>query len=206
MTVSMNRVLVAVYPPDNTPAFLILAQAILDRMDGNPHFPQPIPPLADVRQAMAVLQKAEVVTQSKMLGTATERDAARRALWSLVSRLKAYVQGVADDHAENAVAIIESSGMSVQPKGARAKPIFRVSAGQNRGVAHLVVRAAAKNATYQWQMSKDGGVTWIDLPPTIQAKTTVENLVPGKEYLFRYRTLTQQGLSDWSEPIAYLVP
>lgn len=206
MTVSMNRVLAAVYPPENTPAFIILADAIVGNMVGNPHFPQPVPPLAEVRQAIAVLQEAEVVAQSKLLGAAAARDAARRALWSLLSRLKAYVQGVADDNAENAVAIIESSGMSVQPKGARVKPPFSVSPGRNRGTAILVVKAVAKDATYHWQKSEDGGLTWIDLPPTLQAKTTVPNLVPGKEYLFRYRTLAHAGLSDWSDPISFIVP
>src|SRR6202142_1196929 len=46
MSVSMKRILAAVYPPENTAALVILAMAIVDKMDGNPYFPNPIPTLA----------------------------------------------------------------------------------------------------------------------------------------------------------------
>jgi hypothetical protein len=205
MTVSLKRILVAVYPPENASALVVLAKAIVERMDGNPYFPHPVPPLAQVKIATDVLREAEAVSQSGMRGTKEVRNAAHRDLRSLLTRLKAYVQGVADDHPENAVAIIESAGMSVQPKGPKAKPTLAARNGRTQGTVLLTAKAVAKVATYHWQMSEDECKTWIDLPKTMQAKTKVSNLVPGRTYWFRFRALTRRGLTDWSDPVSIIV-
>ncbi|HXN30480.1 MAG TPA: hypothetical protein VN894_01405 [Polyangiaceae bacterium] len=82
MTVSMKRILAAVYPPENTAALVILAMAIVDKMEGNPYFPNPIPTLANVTAAIDALRQAEAVSQSRMRGTVEVRnEARRRAQW-----------------------------------------------------------------------------------------------------------------------------
>ncbi|HXN30789.1 MAG TPA: fibronectin type III domain-containing protein, partial [Polyangiaceae bacterium] len=205
MTVSMKRILAAVYPPENTAALVILAMAIVDKMDGNPYFPNPTPTFAKVTAAIDALRQAEAVSQSRMRGTVEVRNGARRELSSLLTRLKAYVQGVADDDPDSAVTIIESAGMSVQPKGPKAKPLLAARNGSVHGTVLLAVKAAAKLATYVWQMSEDGDRTWVDLPQTLQAKTKVSNLVPGRTYWFRYRALTRGGTSDASDPVSIIV-
>lgn len=205
MTVSMKRILAAVYPPENAGALVILATAIIKRMDGNPYFAQPVPSLAMVKAAIGALQKAETVSQSRRRGTKQARDEARAKLSSLLTRLKAYVQGIADDDPDNAVSIIESAGMSVQPKGVKAKPLFEARHGSLQGTVLLAVKAAAKEAAYHWQMSEDGRVTWIDLPTTLQAKTKVNHLVRGHTYWFRYSVLTRRGTSDVSDAVSLLV-
>jgi hypothetical protein len=171
MSVSMKRILAAVYPPENASALVVLSLAIVAKMDRNPHFPNPVPTLAKVKEAIDALQEAEVVSQSGLRGTKEARNEARRKLSSLLNRLKAYVQGVADDDPDNAGSIIEGAGMSVQPKGPRAKQLLAVRHGPVQGTVLLAVKATAKVATYGWQMSEDGSGTWIDLPKTIQAKT-----------------------------------
>ncbi len=118
-----------------------------------------------------------------------------------MTRLKAHVQGVADDDPDNAGSIIESAGMSVQPKGPGAKPLLTARRGAVQGSVVLAAKAAAKVATYLWQMSDDGGKTWTDLPNTLQAKTKVSSLVPGRTYAFRYRVLTRRGTSDAIDPV-----
>ena len=205
MTVSMKRILAAVYPPENTGALVILATAIVDKIDGNAHFPNPVPALAKVKEAIDALQEAEVVSQSRTRGTKEARNEARTKLSSLLTRLRAHVQGVADDDPDNAGSIIESAGMSVQPKGPRAKPLLTARKGSVQGTVVLAAKAAAKVATYLWQMSDDGGRTWTDLPSTIQAKTKVSSLVPGRTYSFRYRALTRRGTSDAVDPVSIIV-
>jgi hypothetical protein len=68
----------------------------------------------------------------------------------------------------------------------------------------LAVKAVAKRAAYEWQMSVDGGKTWVDLPRTLQAKTSVSGLTPTKMYLFRYRAVTNTGCGDWSDPLEFI--
>jgi hypothetical protein len=51
----------------------------------------------------------------------------------------------------------------------------------------------------------DGGKTWIQLPSTMKAKTTVSGIAPGTSPQFRFRILTKAGEGDWSQPISLLV-
>jgi hypothetical protein len=60
-------------------------------------------------------------------------------------------------------------------------------------------------ATVTQQYSADGGKTWISVPSTLQAKTTVSGMTPGATALFRYRAVTKTGEGDWSQPTALLV-
>jgi hypothetical protein len=41
------------------------------------------------------------------------------------------------------------------------------------GEATVTAVVAARRATYEWQYSADGGKTWITVPATLQARTTV---------------------------------
>ena len=50
---------------------------------------------------------------------------------------------------------------------------------------------------YEWQYGTDGK-TWTNMPVTLPAKTTIENLTPGTQYSFRYRAVTKAGEGDWS--------
>ena len=51
----------------------------------------------------------------------------------------------------------------------------------------------------------DGGKTWVDAPPTLQAKMTIGGLPAGVTVLFRYRAVTKTGADDWSAPITFAV-
>jgi hypothetical protein len=77
------------------------------------------------------------------------------------------------------------------------KPDFVARYGPGPGQLVLDVRAVARHAAYQWQMSSDGA-SWVDLPATLECTTTVSGLVPASVYFFRFRTLTKAGMSDWS--------
>jgi hypothetical protein len=70
----------------------------------------------------------------------------------------------------------------------------------------MAVRAAAKDATYEWQWSADGGKTWTTAPATQQAKTVLTGLPSGVMCLFRYHAVTRKGTSNWSEPVAFRMP
>jgi hypothetical protein len=134
------------------------------------------------------------------------RNARLARLESLVKRLKAYVQAVADDDPDNAVSIIESAGMSVKKPTAPSKPPLYVKPGRVSGAVRAVARAVAKEAQYEWQWSSDGGKTWEDAPKTLQAKTVIRGLPSEVKCLFRFRAVTRRKRTDWSEPVAGVVP
>jgi hypothetical protein len=206
MTVSKHRTLVALNLPDQVPALLGVVEVILQGMTGNPFFPAPTPSLATVAAALADLRDAEVATLTRTRGTAEVRNEKLAALHSLLHRLKAYVQGVADDNPAQAAGIIESAGMNAWKAGPGGKAAFDVRAGAVNGTVRMAVRAAAKDATYEWQWSADGGKTWTTAPATQQAKTVLTGLPSGVMCLFRYHAVTRKGTSNWSEPVAFRMP
>jgi hypothetical protein len=122
-----------------------------------------------------------------------------------LTRLKGYVQGVADENPDFAAAIIESAGLSVAARGNKPKAALGVLPGRVSGSVRLAVKAVAKVASYEWQRSKDAGKTWLDLPRTLQAKTTVSELTPGVTYGFRFRAVTRRGVGDWCDAAWYVV-
>jgi hypothetical protein len=150
MTESTHRVQAALNLPEAVSALILTVEAILQAMTGNPFFPDPTPPLATVAAALSELHDAQVATESKTRGTVAVRNAKLPALLSLVKRLRAYVQGVADDDPERAAAIIESAHMTAWTPGPGPKAPFRVKAGPVAGTVSLAVRAAAKEAGYEW--------------------------------------------------------
>ena len=205
MTVSMHKTLAALRLPTRVPALLSVAEAIVEAVSISPSFPAPTPPLVAVRSAIQELHDAQVATLTRTRGTAAARDRKLAFLVGLLVRLKGYVEGVADDDPEHAVAIIESAGMHVKRSTARSKAAFDVRQGRVSGSVRLAARSAGDRAAYLWEWRPDGGSTWHRLPQTIQARTVVSGLPPASTCWFRYRAVTRSGETDWSEPRSFVV-
>jgi hypothetical protein len=174
-------------------------------MSGNQSFPDPSPTIATVASALADLHAAEVATLTRTRGTAAARNEKRAVLVGLLVRLKAYVQGVADEDPDRAEALVESAGMNVKKKVAPVKPVFDARPGAVTGSVRIAVRAAGDRAIYQWAWSTDGGTTWLPAPATLQARTVLTGLASGSTCSLRYRTVTKTGEGAWSEPLVLLV-
>ena len=205
MTVSMHKTQAALKLPTQVPALLGVARAILLAMTDNPSFPAPTPALATVAAALADLDVAEVATQTRTRGTVEVRNEKRAILVGLLARLKAHVQGVADENPDVAVSLIESAGMQVKKNAAPQKPIFEVTPGPVSGSVRMAVRSAGDRAGYMWSWSPDGGESWQVAPATLQSRIVLAGLPARTTCSFRYRTVTKDGETDWSEPQAVLV-
>ncbi len=205
MTVSMHKTLAALRLPTQVPALLSAAEAIVEAVGISPSFPAPTPALPALRSAIQEVHDAQVATLTRTRGTVAVRDRKLAVLVGLLVRLKGYVEGVADEDPEHAVAIIESAGMHVKRSAARTKSGFDVQPGRVSGSARLLARSAGDRAAYLWAWSPDGGSTWHALPQTIQARTVVSGLPPASTCWFRYRAVTKAGEKDWSEPRSFVV-
>jgi hypothetical protein len=202
---SVSRSLAALKLPKAFAALITYAQSILAAMNGNARFPLPVPALAVIAAAIAVLQTAESAALARTKGTVTTRNDKRAALVGLLQQLKSYVQAIADADAENSAAIIQSSGFAVKKTAVRKPRVFAVSQGAVSGAAKLVTRSAGPRSAYDWEYSLDAGKTWVILPSTVQAKTIATGLPVGVTVMFRFRSVTKTGESDWSQPVALLV-
>ena len=181
------------------------ALQIVASMTGNTNFPTPAPALATVTTAVNDFQSAEAGALARTKGAAATRNAKRKALVQLLEQLKTYVQTVADASASDSEGIILSAGMAVRKTAVRPPRVFDAVPGDVSGSVKLVAAAAARRAAYNWQYSIDGGKTWVAMPGTLQAKTTVAGLTAGTTVQFRYQALTKDGEGNWSQIVSLLV-
>lgn len=110
-----------------------------------------------------------------------------------------YVQSIADPHQDSAASIIESAGMYV--KGARGpgRRGFRLKNGDRSGEVQAFTDKAGDRASYEWAYSTDGRVTWISLPVTNEARTTITGV------WVRVHAAVKSVPDDWSDPASIIV-
>ncbi len=156
---------------------------------------------------------AQAITNAKNkgLGVGGAKMAAKTLLYGTLQNALGYINDLARLDQTNCVEIIEGAQMVVIGGKGHKKQDFSVTQGAASGEAALssiAVKVDGKyvKATYYWQYSLDGGVTWIDLPDTQKSKTTLIAMKPGMPAKFRKRTnSTKTGLSKWCTAIDFTV-
>lgn len=94
--------------------------------------------------------------------------------------------------------------MSVKQSAGPSKADFAAKQLAKSGSVRLEVRDPGVEASFDWQSSIDG-IDWVDAGRTVHTHLDLHALTPGPVYFFRHRTLTREGLTDWSDPFKLLV-
>ena len=202
---SIHRAVASLNLPIKVPALITYAQAIVKGMTGNTSFPTPSPTLAAVSEAITALQNAETAALARTKGAVATRNEAKTALVALLQQLKSYVQSQADATMENGASIIQGAGLAVKKTPVHPPRVFAVKPGAVSGTVSIIAPSAAHRASYEWQYSGNGGQSWITMPVTLQAKTTLSGLTPGSTLAFRCRPVTKAGEGDWSQTVTCVV-
>jgi hypothetical protein len=204
-TKSVHRNVVSLALPRVIPALITYVQAVLAAVTNNAYFPTPVPALSVIAAALTALQSAESQALSRLKGAVVARNDKKAALVSLMQQLRGYIQTTADADPENSAAIIKSSGLPLKKVALHKPRVFDVKPGAVSGSVEMLAASAARRASYVWGYSTDGGKTWTEVGPTLQAKATVASLPVGTTVQFRYRAVTKTGAADWSQPTSFLV-
>jgi len=204
-TTTNHRVLAVLNLPRHVPDQIKLGQTLQAALANNPHFPLPDPIITAFIAALGPYDAAETAAQTRAKGTIAARNAAQVVYLGAIHALKARIQQVADANLDQAEAIITSTSLAVKKVSLRQKQSFEVRQGATSGTVHVIAKAAAARASYEWQYSIDGGKTWIDVANTLQAKTTITGLPVATTVEFRVRATTKSGQGDWSLPTSFLV-
>jgi hypothetical protein len=162
-----------------------------------------VPTLAKVASDLAALSAAQAALKNHT-GSRVDRDGAAKVVVSDMSQLHAYVESLANADSEQAETIAGDAAMTIAKRTPHHKPPLAVKQTVSASVK-LIAKATPGAKANEWEYSTDGGKTWNYLPPTTQANTTVNDLVPGTVVAYRQRVLLKTGLSDWSQPISALV-
>jgi hypothetical protein len=198
------KIHVALKRPRTVAGLISLAQAIEAAMaSASTTFPSPTPTLAQLTSDISTLVTAEAAAKTRAKGAVQTRDAKLAAVVADLKQLVAYVETVANANPVNAAAIINSAGMVVrkQPTSSKNDLNFRKTAASGSVVAMARVGTRAKES-HDWEYSTDGGKTWVSVPSTQQAKTTITGLTPGSTVQVKTRSLSKTGYSAWTDPVS----
>ena len=204
-TTIIHRILAALLLPTHVADQIKYGGAVQAGLANNSHFPLPDPVISGFSNALTNYTAAETTAQTRAKGTIAARNAAKVVFIGAIHAVKARVQQVADATPEQAEAIITSTTLAVKKVATRQKQTFVAKYGPTSGTVHVIAKAAAVRASYDWQYSVDGAKTWVDVPNTLQAKTTMVGLPVATTVAFRYRATTKAGQGDWSLPTSLLV-
>jgi hypothetical protein len=194
--------------PGNQQAFIVFATNVVTCFTGNVHYPNPPVALATLTSLIAALVAAEGLVATKVKDAAKARDSARAKVEAALTQLEAYATTVVEQAAPaDAPAILASSGFSAKKPSKHTKDAYSVDRGDTAGSAVIDLKTLGKHGKVQYchQYSINGGTTWVDLPPTLDAATTVTGLPLGQNVLFRFRTLIKGVYGDWSQTFTFFV-
>jgi hypothetical protein len=191
--------------PQQKKALSPYGRHVVSCMTGNAKVPSPNPPLSDITNACAAFDVSQAAMPGNKAAT-KRRDADWLALLLLLHHELDYVNSEAEQQTTpaEAEAVITGSGFSVRKGYARNKDTLAAKYGLASGDVKLDAKAVSPDASYYWQWSTDMR-SWVSLPETKKASTTVTGLTPATTYYFRFRALTRKGMSDWSQIISLLV-
>jgi len=187
--------------------FILRIRAIVLNIVNNPtFFVTPNPTVASINTNIAALETGETLAKTRVTGSTSARNLKYDVLLKSLHGLQNYVQTLADNAADEhtSIAIITASGFDLKNKGARVKPDLEARNGNVSGSIDLIAKSAAARSAYNWGMSSDK-ITWTELPPTLQSKTSVNGLTPATTVHFRYRAITKTGAGNWSQSISIVI-
>jgi hypothetical protein len=183
---------------------IIFVQHVLEAMTNNPWFAAMAALLATTASDLTALQAAEATALTRAKGATEVRNDKKRAILDDLALIKSGVQTVVSQNPGQAATIIASAGLFEAALPTRQKPNLAARTTVTPG--EVLVRAkAVRGAAYEWQMSTDGGKSWISLGTTTVADTSATGLTVGGSYQFRFRTTVKKATSDWSAALPFIV-
>jgi hypothetical protein len=137
---------------------------------------------------------------------------ARNVQWRVLQKsLRAFVGGVqrlcddapSPDHARD---IAAQAGLDAKLQAVKVEEDLRGKAIGNGAVKLRGRRPVPRrSAFYEWQISRDGGLSWVTFAITNKARTVVSGLTPDTKVFFRYRKTVDEMPTDWSNTLKIIV-
>jgi hypothetical protein len=180
-------------------------------MKGNSKFPNPPFNLMELKaKGDAYMNSISAAMDGGKMAIAL-RDELGDAMVDMLRKLANYVQAACEGDIDTFL----SSGFLAAPTARTQTPpvtefIRYIRPGPNTGTMLLSLLAQKDAFSYEigWCIPNADGTagTWETQPAaTVRPASIVKNLTPGAAYMFRVRSVTKAGHTDWSQPIIRIV-
>jgi hypothetical protein len=161
MSKALKVICIVLGLPRPVAALIIRMSAILEAMGANKGtFPSPTPALSVAQAHLDALQAAETATKTHASGTVQARDAAKALVIADANQLHGYVQQLANATPTQADIIATAAAMSLRKAPVRSKSDLAVKQTVS-GTVVVAAKATTGSRSYEWQVSTDGGKTWL---------------------------------------------
>ncbi|WDO11624.1 fibronectin type III domain-containing protein [Flavobacterium sp. WW92] len=180
------------------------AELIADSMTNNPHFEDPVPAIADLKEATIAFDEAIIKAKEGGKREQLRRDDKRKELIVLLDKLALYVHMKADGD-KSALA---SSGFTLskipEAIGILSKPQNFMVRAENAGSIKLSIKTIRGAKSYQYEYRKKGETIW---QIWVHTKTTLllTNLESGQQYEFRIAAIGAAMQRVYSDVISSYV-
>jgi hypothetical protein len=172
------------------------SKAIVLGMTGNKDFPQPVPALADVTQAIDNLVAANVIAQSRTKGTTAHMHSFLRTLEILLYQLVTYAEGVANSDPTNAQAILTGIPLTLRKVAVQINNGYRVHPTKTPGEL-FIMTPKVLYATYNFESTTDptNPGSWVSIYKCSKCKFIKTGLISGTRYFIRVKVTDRSGES-----------
>lgn len=201
-------------------------------MTGNANFTTPNPTLASVTTAVNALETAADNADGGGTEQTTIMHEKETIVDTALTKLGAYVEGIANDDPTDAASVVLSAGMDLKKPAAPVGPVaapqnLRTDFGAQPGQIKLRCKKPAGATALIWEMMAGASpappvppvplpvpvVTWVpvsnpDFPSgvTSASKHIAMGLVSGTSYSFRVSAVGAVNQSGWSDVAAKIAP
>jgi hypothetical protein len=180
-------------------ALNVFTTDVINGLTGNPAFPAPLIPVAELTSLQTTFGDAIVASEMGGRLTTVQKNEARAALMSALRRQASYVQGIAKHDLTQLLSSGFSPASQNNAQSKLATPIILKILNEQTQRLTLRVTPIANARNYQVQTQAGDG-EWREAG--IFSKTRrieVANLTPGTIYNIRVRALGgSTGYSEWS--------
>ena len=200
----------------DVPGVIDRAWAIHIGMGADPGtYVAPEPSLPEFLVLLEDLVEAQQAVKQRAIGKAAARNVQRDLLWAAMQSECLYVQRLADAAGVACESIIINAGFVIAGDTSHSKALLTLRNGSVSGVVEceanvgLLVRTEAKKPSgyrfFNWELTLNGGETFLTLPSTPRGSTTIRNLTPLTRVGVRVSMTTFEGTSPWSQVVTILV-
>ena len=186
------------------------AAAVHSGMTGNPHFPNPPVDLDSLKKAIDSFSALRIEALDGSKKMIAEKNKQREAVVESLRLLARYVEVTS----KGDMATFQSGGFEAKSRErATSQPVSekvrRIDRGSISGQVRVWLTAIAGAGSYEVRY---GAVINGALPATFTVESTkrakppviLDGLTPGTMYAFQARALTDEGYTDWSNPVQFI--